>query len=348
MLRCWTINVMETPNMNPIKYTLLVALTCLTYTKPVAASVIPKDLVTSQQACIPEAQSYQDFLTESATELILARGKKPQKKFVMHFSKKLEAGFPQERFNYVKTSFDCVKLAYQVDGVNVEGFYLASKNRVEEKSPVVIFNRGGNGPYGQNTTLSILAGQLTLAKDGFIVLASNYREQDEFGGKDVKDVIRLIDIAEHLPQADIARLGMLGVSRGGHMTYLTAKQVPNVKSIAVWAGLSDLEQSLSERPEMERVFKARIPHYHSEKQTQLQARSVMYWLDELPKDLPILLLHGDKDKRVNVNQSIRLAKALEGKNAQVELKIFEGADHGLRPYREEALTTVADWFKKTL
>ena len=334
--------------MNYLHKNLLVIFLFAIVASSTNANVLPEHLVTEQQQCIQETDSYEQFLQTSAAELIRARGRKPQKAMVEKFATKLKKGFSPSLFQEIKTNYHCFTYTYVVEGTEVDGFYFAKKQTENKASPTIIFNRGGNGRFGENTRFSIIGGQLALAKKGFIVLASNYRKQDEFGGKDVNDVVALVNIAEQLPQVDKNKIGMFGVSRGGHMTYMAVKQLPQIKSIAVWAGVSDLEASIEERPEMERVYKARIPHYATQKQQQLQMRSVIHWLDQLPAKLPIFLLHGDSDKRVHVNQSKRLAKALEANNRSVELKIFEGADHGMRPNRQEALDAVVTWFSKTL
>jgi dipeptidyl aminopeptidase/acylaminoacyl peptidase len=60
-------------------------------------------------------------------------------------------------------------------------------------------------------------------------LASNYsgslfsEGKYEFGGADVNDVLRLIDIAKSIPNADPKRIVMMGWSRGGQMTYQALK-----------------------------------------------------------------------------------------------------------------------------
>ncbi len=46
---------------------------------------------------------------------------------------------------------------------------------------------------------------------------------------------------------------------------------------------------------------------------ELEKRSVLKWVTDLPPNVPILLLHGTNDKRVSVNHSIDLAAALSKK-----------------------------------
>ena len=60
-----------------------------------------------------------------------------------------------------------------------------------------------------------------------ICVATNYRGcgssqgTDAFGGDDVHDVIHLIDLCQKLDYVDTNQINMLGVSRGGMMTYET-------------------------------------------------------------------------------------------------------------------------------
>jgi len=97
------------------------------------------------------------------------------------------------------------------------------------KYPCLISNRGGHEDYSaiDETVLGSLA---KLASEGWVIAASQYRGgpgsegRDELGGGDVDDVLNLIPLLESEPKADPTRIGMLGSSRGGMMTYLVCFQ----------------------------------------------------------------------------------------------------------------------------
>ena len=61
-----------------------------------------------------------------------------------------------------------------------------------------------------------------LSRNGYVVLASQYRGndggqgQEEFGGADVNDVLNLMPLARSLSFADAKNTVILGFSRGGH------------------------------------------------------------------------------------------------------------------------------------
>jgi dipeptidyl aminopeptidase/acylaminoacyl peptidase len=76
-------------------------------------------------------------------------------------------------------------------------------------------------------------------------VASQYRGnaggegKEEFGGRDVDDVLNLIKLLISLPQADAKRIGMYGWSRGGMMTYQALARSDQVAAAIVGAGVTD-------------------------------------------------------------------------------------------------------------
>ena len=281
---------------------------------------------------------------------------------------KQDEGLPKfplgQSFDYKGQSYVCYRFIYEVDGVWVEGHAVKLANTNGKKLPAIIYNRGGNNDsrLGVNHIHIIYDTMVHLAGKGFIVIASQYRGapvwpkgttvnigQDEFGGRDVDDVHALIPILEGMPEVDTQRIGMVGVSRGGMMTYLACKNNPRIKAIAVWAGVTDHWPQSIQRPEMDKyVFSRLIPNYKTNKEQVLRDRSVIYWLDQLDSKLSILLLHGDADDRVTVDNSINLAAKLKERGQVHKLIIYPKANHSLTPFRDEATEEVAQWFKEKL
>jgi dipeptidyl aminopeptidase/acylaminoacyl peptidase len=93
---------------------------------------------------------------------------------------------------------------------------------------------------------------------------------------------------------------------------------------------------------MERVYIARVPDYQQNKAAELSKRSVVDWLDKLPRR-PILLVHGSADEQVNVEQSRLLSALLTERQHQHKLVIYQNDDHGLSKNQQHLLAQISAW-----
>ena len=252
---------------------------------------------------------------------------------------------------------DFFEITYWSDGLKIEAFAAIPKKK--EKYPAIIFNRGGNRDfgalslYGGNRTYPAVYGFAPLAKTGYVVIGCNYRGggksegEDEFGGKDINDVLNLIEVIKEIPEADATKIGMYGWSRGGMMTYLALTKTNKIRAAAV--GGAPADKTVIDRPNMEtNVYAELIPNYWANKEVELKKRSAVFWADKFPKDVPILIMHGNADWRVKSTHSLKLALELDKHRIPYRLKIFEGADHGIKQYRTEVNEDVIAWFNRFL
>jgi dipeptidyl aminopeptidase/acylaminoacyl peptidase len=284
-------------------------------------------------------QSYDSFIG-----MLLARNQDKPK-----VQAATKANFSKAEFEQYQQQLHCEKFIYDVDGVKVLGYLIQPKNAAAKSLPVLVYNRGGNGPTGQLIFGGTILKQLMpLAAQGYVVLASNYRgnhnpmklppEQigkDEFGGADVADVLAFKTLLNQVPAANPEHVAMMGHSRGGMQTWLAAKQWPELDALVIIAGVTDLEAQLQERPDMENVYKARISDYASNKTAALEQRSVSTFLPQIRADLPVLIVHGDKDDRVNVSNAHQIAQLLSARKQPHQLLIVPGGDHSLRQQMPE-------------
>ena len=262
--------------------------------------------------------------------------------------------FTRSMYEQAAENVDCRFIRYDSDGYEIPGFVLAPRETHGQRLPVLVFNRGGNAGYGAITFAFALQFLAPYVEDGFLVVASQYRGldtadpehsgADEFGGREVRDVEKLIALARQHPNADPNNVFVLGSSRGGMMSFLLARRDHQLRALATINGDSDLELGLQFRPEMERVYAARIPDYASNKQSALAERSVLRWADELPKDLPILLIHGGRDQRVDPQSGARLKARLDQVGIVNKLVVYPDDDHQLRKHRDESHAEIVAWF----
>ncbi len=247
---------------------------------------------------------------------------------------------------------EAYRIGYLSDGLEVVGFVVKPKGN-DVEYPVLIYNRGGNREFGkiEGTDLSIYLPY--LSSNGYVVVASQYRGNDggqgreEFGGSDIDDVLNLIPLAESLPFVTPEKIVMLGYSRGGMMTYIAISITDKIKAAAVVGGVTDLIQMYNEREEeMKQVCIELIGGTPEEKEAEYQKRSAYFWPEKI--DIPVLILHGGADWRVDVTQAKKLAEKLEELGKTFELKVYPGGDHGLNNNRPDRNSRIFGWFAKYL
>ena len=244
-------------------------------------------------------------------------------------------------------------ITYFSDGLKVKGYLIEPK--AEGKYPCIIFNRGGNRDFGSLNPFRIALFKSKLASKGYVIIASNYRGvnggdgMEEYGGSDINDVLNLIPVLGQVEKADTTRIGMNGWSRGGMMTYIALTKTDRIKAAVVGGALSNSFKMILDRPEMETdVIAELVPNYEEKKEKELEKRSAVKWADKFPKNVPILMMHGNSDWRVKPEQSLKLALEFEKYRIPYRLIIFEGADHGISEFSDETDKNTLSWFDRYL
>jgi dipeptidyl aminopeptidase/acylaminoacyl peptidase len=239
----------------------------------------------------------------------------------------------------------CRSIQYRSDGVSVEGFIL--RPVATQRTPAVIYLRGGNGEFGKVTSYS-LARLNDLVARGYTVLATQYRGvagaagKDEFGGADLADVKNLVEVAKRQPDVDPSRLFIYGHSRGAMQTAMALRAGLPVKAAVLQCGPYDLEAWLPDRPDMVQVLEQRIPEWTTDRAGALERRSAVRWPSELR--VPVLLLAGEHDHRVRIGQARALDEALTRINHPHRLITFPD-EHQLLQHHDEVIEAIDAWFK---
>ncbi len=255
----------------------------------------------------------------------------------------------KKEYEYID-SIDMHFIKYMSDGLKIQGYM--AKPKEPGNYPCIIYNRGGNREYGELLVFHLATILGKLANEGYVVIASQYRGgglsegQEEFGGKDLNDVLILPEVLAEIEGADTTKIGMYGWSRGGMMTYLAIPHMQNLKAAVSIGGRSDL--TTIDRFEIENICAELIPNYETNKEEELKKRSAVHFVDKFPTDVPVLLLHGNADWRVKSENSLKLAMEFEKFRIPYRLVIFEGGDHGIREHKLEVDQQVLDWFDKYL
>ena len=241
---------------------------------------------------------------------------------------------------------DFYKITYLSDSFIVDGYIIEPKR--EGKYPVVIFNRGGNRDFASLTIGTLINYCSELASKGYLIIGSNYRKKDEFGGREINDVLILTETLKEIEKADSSQIGMFGWSRGGMMTYLALQKSNKIKTAIIGNGPTDLIGLISDRPEMETsVIAECVPDYWNNKEFELKKRSVIYWANELDKNSSLLILSGANDKSVNPEQADKIARKLTEIKYDFELRKFE-TDHYFKEFKTELNEILIEWFNERL
>lgn len=240
------------------------------------------------------------------------------------------------------------QITYLSDGFKVKGYLSTPLFGV--KHPSVIYNRGGNGEFGSLNEFKAVFILAKVASWGYVVVGSQYRGNvgsegvEEFGGKDVNDVLNLIPVLKELEKADTSRMALYGWSRGGMMTYLTLTKSCEFKTAIVGGGLSDLWKWMETRNDtIETVYAKNIPNYAINTKETLNARSAIQQVDKMCKTTPVLMLHGTNDLSVVPEMALDLSYEFLKKKIPHQLILFKDGNHGLSEHRAEVNYQTKQW-----
>jgi len=244
-------------------------------------------------------------------------------------------------------------ITYMSDGLKVKGYMSVPKQK--GKYPCVIWNRGGNRENSAIGDYAFIALAGFLSCSGYVVVASQYRGnaggegKEEFGGKDIDDVLNLFPLLSNVENADTSRIGMEGASRGGMMTYLALTKTNSIKAAVVVSGIGDFKQALEHTNfNADSMFYAWLPEYRENKESFIKKRSPIEFAGKICKTTPIFIIQGTADGTVEAPQVFDLAKKFYELKQPFRLTIFEGGGHGIREFKTEKERQIKTFFDRYL
>ena len=239
-----------------------------------------------------------------------------------------------------------------VDGKALSLLMILPTNKPKEKMPVMLFTHGGGWRGGDvyNVLKPAFLGTLQrLSEAGVACAAVQYRRTR--GGitavesvQDCQDAARFLMKSHQQWNLDPERMGVWGGSAGGHLALMTALAkdeyfggAPELKGadpvfrcVVAYYPMTSFERldllvgSNFEKPETLVPMLGGLPEEKPEAAKKLSP--VEYVSAEMP---PILLIHGEKDDVIPVNQSELFLKVARKVDAPVSLMRVRGAGHSL-------------------
>lgn len=233
--------------------------------------------------------------------------------------------------------------------------------------PLIVYVHGGAWRAGSRDKVPVTA----LVDAGFAIASVDYRLSPEavFPAQvhDIKAAIRFLRANADGHGYDASRIAIAGSSAGGHLAALVGvtnrhpalegdvgengDQSSDVQAIVSFYGASNLTTILSQSTP--HGLSVRVPALElllggaPEKKSSLaELASPVFQIDA--EDPPLLLIHGDQDPQMPVNQSLELVGAYEKAGAPVRLEIVHGGAHGGEGfYTADQLAEVAAFLKSS-
>ena len=220
------------------------------------------------------------------------------------------------------------------DGMRIPAYLTLPPDAKPEKLPTIILPHGG--PNVRDTGAFDYWSQFFVSR-GYAVLQPNFRGSSGYGtafqqagygqwGEAMQDdVIDGLDWLVASGIADPGRVCIVGGSYGGYVALVAAYKTPDrfrcAVSIAGIADLKDMKRGLYSY-QFGNVSRARL---QSDK--VLDRDSPIAHADDVA--VPLLIVHGDQDRVVFVEQSMRFVNALEKAGKPYKFVLQQGGDHFL-------------------
>lgn len=225
--------------------------------------------------------------------------------------------------------------------------------------PLIVMVHGGPSSANRAVYGSGFSWVQQFAAAGFAVLQPNFRGSlgrgvsfadailGDMGGKDLQDCLLG---AEHLVatgRVDGNRLGIFGWSYGGFATAWAVTQTTRFKAAIMGAGVSDFHSfhAQSNIPDWDRRF---IGANLLEQPEAYRARSAITYASRIIT--PTLIVHGERDDCVPVNQAYAFHRALRERGVPTQLVIYPREGHGPteRNHLRDLSERMVAWWEKYL
>jgi len=271
--------------------------------------------------------------------------------------KSLEFVLDQYPLLYEKKLSGKQKVTYKArDGLTIEAYLTLPHQGVANQHAALVIPHGGPmaRTYGGFDWFSEF-----FASRGYTVLEPNFRGSSGYGFEFEMASVQKWGGAMQDDLADAAnwlvanqkigekRICILGASYGGYAAMMAAaKQQGTFKCAASFAGVSDLKYIVRKARKFTnyKVVKKQLGTDND----VLEQQSPINYVKDI--SIPLMLIHGDKDRVVDVSHSRKMYEELSDLDKQVDYIELENGNHhlGIQANRVKALTSFDRFLKQHL
>lgn len=193
-----------------------------------------------------------------------------------------------------------------------------------------------------------------LRDAGWNALVFHYRgawgSEGEYTLSGIPDDVRaaIDELASGRYPVDAGRLALVGHSLGGWAAIVCAARDPRVKAAVTIGGISNMRTWYLSHEQASDYARYLNGTSATEIQSEIRALGATRNPVDVIADIrtvPILIVHGNPDDVVYLDQAHALHKA---SNGSAELVVIDGADHTFSRHRRQMVETVVDWLTRKL
>lgn len=245
-----------------------------------------------------------------------------------------------------------------VDGWQIDALFTLPLTSKADTPPPLVVNVHGGPSWAWLDDFGMLWTQV-LASAGYAVLRPNIRGSwgrgvafadavvGDMGGKDLQDILQGVDYLVEQGLVDSKRVAIAGGSYGGFMAAWAVTQTTRFKAAIMVAGVSDFHSfhAQSRINDWDRRFLEADPLEHPE---VYRERSAITYAARV--STPTLILHGENDNDVPVNQAYAFYRALRERGVPTELVIYPREGHSFheRNHRTDCMEWILRWLERYL
>ncbi|HSY17244.1 MAG TPA: alpha/beta hydrolase [Candidatus Acidoferrales bacterium] len=243
-------------------------------------------------------------------------------------------------------------------------------NAAGARLPVVMYVHGGGWQLGNKEMLGLMPGPVELLRRNYLVVSADYRlaPDNKFPAmlEDAKCAVRFLRAHAKEFNLDPNRIGVMGDSAGGHLVALLGltdasagfegagwtNESSRVQAVVDLYGPSDLLSGPTNNQSSIKIIKAAFGATNALDPVLVRGSPVTYVTSNAP---PFLILHGNRDQLVSLQQSVELNDRLKAVGADSTLVVITNFAHGYTPFWLKSSPTtaelsrrIADFFDKHL